>query len=232
MMHIISRKEHIFENRVEAASFLGKELSNKFRLEENSVVLGVPRGGIVIAQVVAKVLNLPFDIILSGKLSSPDEPEFAIGAITEDGSFTIDQNIVEWMNISSRYLDEEKKRKLQMLENRKKMYRSIMDKIPLSGKTVIITDDGIATGASLRAAITNIMREDPQTIIAAIPVGTLSGVQKIGEVADSVFCLFAPPSFRAVGEYYRNFDQVGDDEVLEILEKADKSNLKIAGIIR
>lgn len=107
-----------------------------------------------------------------------------------------------------------------------------MDKIPLSGKTVIVTDDGIATGASLKAAITSIMREDPQTIIAAIPVGTLSGVQKIGEVADSVLCLFAPPSFRAVGEYYRNFDQVGDDEVIEILEKAGKSNLKLAGTIR
>jgi putative phosphoribosyl transferase len=230
MVYVLSRRENIFENRLEAGRLLGRELSNKFRLTENTVVLGVPRGGLVVARGVSGILEAPLDIVLAGKLSAPDEPEFAIGAITADGSFFLDQNIVEWMNINPSYLEEEKKRKLQVLESRKKTYRSIVEKVVLSGKTVVVTDDGLATGASIKAALLCIKRENPKSLVAAIPVGSLSGIERIGEVADEVLCLNAPPSFHAVGEFYRNFEQICDDDVFEILREEKESRSKFAGL--
>jgi putative phosphoribosyl transferase len=220
-VRIISKYRRLFLNRNEAGTLLGQELK---RLNlENPVVMGIPRGGIVIAREVSHILDCEMDIVLSRKLGAPGNPELAIGAIAEDGSVFLNEMISSHVGAYNSYIVEEKARQLSVITARSARYRSILPKADLHSRPVIITDDGIATGATMQAALWVARREKPSYLIAAAPVGSQDSVEKLAGDADEVICLNTPPNFAGVGQFYMEFNQVDDKTVEEMIqEEAEK----------
>lgn len=214
-LYIISRSREAFEDREEAGRLLSKELK---RLDiKADVVLGIPRGGIVIAKEIARELKARVDIVLSRKLCAPGNPEFAIGAISEDGKEFINRPALSYTKASEAYVQTEKERQMAEIKRRRERYRKVRPKVSLEGKTVVITDDGVATGATFQAALWATRQEKPGALIAAIPVGALESIERLGMNADEVVCLRTPHHFYAIGQFYKKFNQVEDSEVLDIL---------------
>jgi predicted phosphoribosyltransferase len=219
MPQIISKQYRIFKNRYEAGTLLAEALAYVKKTVVDIIVVGIPRGGLIVADAIANELHLPLDLILISKLSAPYQPELAIGAIDENGNYYINRSLCALLQIPASYLTEEKKKKLAQLKEKKTQYRAIKPRLSLTGKTVIVVDDGIATGASLKAALILIKKDQPQQLLAAIPVGPLSAIQDLEGAADKIICWQAPPTFIAVGEFYEDFHQTTDAEVLTILKK-------------
>ncbi|TAN60892.1 phosphoribosyltransferase [bacterium] len=214
---MISYSDEPFSGRVEAAKLLAGELT-KFRAK-NAVVLGIPRGGVVIAKEIAFALDARLDIVLTHKLGAPGNPELAIGAITEDGKIFLNEMLAGRLDAESVYLKQEKGRQLAVIKRRVEQYRKILAKVPLKDSITIITDDGVATGATMKAALWAARREHPKMLIAALPVGPQDTVRELSQDADEVVCLRSPSFFGAIGQFYLDFSQVEDEEVLEILKK-------------
>lgn len=208
----------IFSNRAEAGKILGAKVKEK-GYGKDSLVLGIPRGGVVVAKEVAKILKCELDIIIPRKLRSPFNPELAFGAISDDDSLVIDESLVSLLNISQEFIEQEKKTQLEEIKRRRKKYN--MDKLlpDMEGKTVILVDDGIATGATMKAGVISVKKKKPEKIIVAIPVASPQSVEELKEITDEVICLYAPAYFAAVGQFYTEFSQTSDDEVIEILKK-------------
>lgn len=208
----------IFSNREEAGKILGAKVKEK-GYGKDSLVLGIPRGGVVVAKEVAKILKCELDIIIPRKLRSPFNPELAFGAISDDDSLVIDESLVSLLNISQEFIEQEKKTQLEEIKRRRKKYK--MDKLlpDMKGKTVILVDDGIATGATMKAGVISVKKKKPEKIIVAIPVASPQSVEELKEITDEVICLYAPAYFAAVGQFYTEFSQTSDDEVIEILKK-------------
>lgn len=208
----------IFSNREEAGKILGAKVKEK-GYGKDSLVLGIPRGGVVVAKEVAKILKCELDIIIPRKLRSPFNPELAFGAISDDDSLVIDESLVSLLNISQEFIEQEKKTQLEEIKRRRKKYS--MDKLlpDMKGKTVILVDDGIATGATMKAGVISVKKKKPEKIIVAIPVASPQSVEELKEITDEVICLYAPAYFAAVGQFYTEFSQTSDDEVIEILKK-------------
>ncbi len=208
----------IFSNREEAGKILGVKVKEK-GYGKDSLVLGIPRGGVVVAKEVAKILKCELDIIIPRKLRSPFNPELAFGAISDDESLVIDESLVSLLNISQEFIEQEKKTQLEEIKRRRKKYN--MDKLlpDMKGKTVILVDDGIATGATMKAGVISVKKKKPEKIIVAIPVASPQSVEELKEITDEVICLYAPAYFAAVGQFYTEFSQTSDDEVIEILKK-------------
>lgn len=208
----------IFSNREEAGKILGAKVKEK-GYGKDSLVLGIPRGGVVVAKEVAKILKCELDIIIPRKLRSPFNPELAFGAISGDDSLVIDESLVSLLNISQEFIEQEKKTQLEEIKRRRKKYN--MDKLlpDMKGKTVILVDDGIATGATMKAGVISVKKKKPEKIIVAIPVASPQSVEELKEITDEVICLYAPAYFAAVGQFYTEFSQTSDDEVIEILKK-------------
>lgn len=208
----------IFSNREEAGKILGAKVKEK-GYGKDSLVLGIPRGGVVVAKEVAKILKCELDIIIPRKLRSPFNPELAFGAISDDESLVIDESLVSLLNISQEFIEQEKKTQLEEIKRRRKKYN--MDKLlpDMKGKTVILVDDGIATGATMKAGVISVKKKKPEKIIVAIPVASPQSVEELKEITDEVICLYAPAYFAAVGQFYTEFSQTSDDEVIEILKK-------------
>lgn len=208
----------IFSNREEAGKILGVKVKEK-GYGKDSLVLGIPRGGVVVAKEVAKILKCELDIIIPRKLRSPFNPELAFGAISDDESLVIDESLVSLLNISQEFIEQEKKTQLEEIKRRRKKYS--MDKLlpDMKGKTVILVDDGIATGATMKAGVISVKKKKPEKIIVAIPVASPQSVEELKEITDEVICLYAPAYFAAVGQFYTEFSQTSDDEVIEILKK-------------
>lgn len=215
-LEIVSESGEPFEDRVEAGRLLAERLRG---LEGEVVVLGIPRGGVVVGRVLAEEMDAPLDIVLSRKLGAPGQPELAIGAVSEDGREFVDEALAARIGADHDYVEQEKVRVMQEIERRAERYRRLRPRIPLDGKTVIITDDGVATGATMQASLYAARRENPARLIAAVPVGSEYALRVICEYADRTLCLRAPTFFDAVGRFYRHFDQVGDEEVEAILRK-------------
>lgn len=214
---IVSRSEEPFNNRLEAGKLLGLEIK---RFQYNDpVVLGIPRGGMVIANEIAKVLGADLDIILTHKLGAPANSEFAIGSVGENGEVFINEDTVKYLGITSDYIMSEKERQLELIKQRLSTFREIHSKVSLEGKTAIVTDDGVATGSTMQAALWNIRQENPKEIIVALPVGPEETLQRLTKDADKVICLRVPSLLQAIGQYYAHFEQVEDGEVLEILNE-------------
>ena len=216
-VRIISRSGQAFANRDEAGKLLASHIG-KFR-GQNTVVLGIPRGGVIVAVKIAEELKMDFDVVLSHKLGAPYNPELAIGAICEDGTFFINTQIAAHTDADPNYIEMEKTRQLERMTERVKQYREVLPKIDLRDKVVIITDDGIATGASMQAAAWAVRREKPRKIVLAIPVGPEDSVMEISKDADETVCLRCPPYFAALSQFYYEFEQVEDSVLLEILER-------------
>jgi len=205
----------MFRDRHDAAEQLAAQLEKYGG--QNALVLGVPRGGVVIGSIVARNLNGEFDIVLTRKLRTPGNPELAMGAIDENGATYLNSLVVDILKISDDLIEEEKSRQLQEIRNRAESYRRIRPRIPLEGRTVILTDDGIATGSTMRAAIQMARAEEPSILVVALPVGPPGPVAEIEHDVDEMVCLRTPADFMAVGQFYISFEQVDDEEVERIL---------------
>lgn len=206
----------IFTNRVEAGKKLAEKLSS---VGSNTVVLGLARGGVVIAAAIAKELKCPFDVIIVRKIPSPGNEELAMGAVAEDGKPLFNDQIVSMFGVSKEYLQSEVERQRELIEKRKKLYREGRPLQVIQGKVAIIVDDGIATGATMRAAIASVKLKKPSKVILAVPVASKEAFQELSKEVDEAICLFLPKYFEAVGAFYREFAQVSDQEVIALLNQ-------------
>ena len=220
ILQIISKSSEPFGNRAEAGRLLACEL-HKYR-DVKAIVLGIPRGGVIIANQIAKSLGVDLDVVLSHKLGAPANPELAIGAVCEDGTVFVDERLAQYVDADADYIEHEKERQLNEIARRVELYRQILGKIDLDGRVVIITDDGVATGATMQAALWAVRQEKPETIILALPVGSEDTVRRLSQAADETVCLKTPSSFDALRRFYMNFSQVEDTQLLEILKEQHK----------
>jgi len=188
------------------------------------VVLGIPRGGVAVAYEIAKALNADMDIVLAHKLGTPGHEELAMGSVSEDGTLFLNQELVRKFDIGETYIQQEKARQLTEIQRRTKLIRQVWPKIPLEGRIVIITDDGVATGATIQAALWAVKLEHPKKLIVAIPVGPEDTIKKLAEDVDEILCLRMPPLFDAVGQFYEQFSPVEDNDVLRILWDSQKGS--------
>ena len=203
----------IFKDRVDAAQKLAKKL--EWIKTENPVILAIPRGGVVTGDVIAKTLGLSLDIVVSRKIGAPYNQELAIGAVAHDGSFFPNSELINALGIPKSYLDEKIAEQLQEIEHRLVKFRGRMD-YDLKNKTVVLVDDGIATGATVFVALEWIKKQKPKRVIVAIPVGPRDTIERLSQMAE-VVVLDDPIVFGAVGEFYQSFDQVEDYQVAEIM---------------
>ena len=209
----------VYTNREAAGQMLARRLMSY--AHTNAVVLGIPRGGVPVAKEVADALDAPLDVIVVRKLGAPGQPELGIGAVV-DGDHPraiFSQDIIEHLGVSDEYIGAEIARQLKEVNRRETAYRDGRAKVPLRGKTVIVIDDGIATGSSVRAALRGVRRQKPKRLILAIPVAPAESIEALQSDADEIVCLETPEDFFAVGQFYRDFRQVSDDQVKAILSK-------------
>ncbi|MBI4971365.1 MAG: phosphoribosyltransferase [Candidatus Omnitrophica bacterium] len=219
--NVLSEIDTPFEDRIEAGLLLAEEL--KSYKNKNVVVLGIPRGGLIPAREIARALDGDLDIVLSHKLGAPANPELAIGAVVEGGKVFLDEELLSQVAEDSEFILEEKARQLTVINQRAKSYRALLPKVPLTGRIVIVTDDGVARGLTMKAALWAARHEKPQKLIAAIPVAPKDNIKKLLPFADYILCLRAPAEFYSIGQFYRKFDQVSDVEVMKILsEEAER----------
>jgi predicted phosphoribosyltransferase len=214
----------IYEDRKDAAEFLAQKLKKKFgdQLKRaNAVILAIPRGGVVTGDVIAERLGIAMDVLVSRKVGSPFNPELAIGAVMHDGSFFPNENIIKMLGVPKSYIDQQIAIQMKEIERRLLKFRGSKG-YHLEGKFVILVDDGIATGATIFAAIKWLREQNVKNIVVAVPVGPSDTVPRLQAVADEVVVLQAPLLFGAVGEFYQDFSQVTDDEVVETMRKYAK----------
>ncbi|EMR03803.1 phosphoribosyltransferase [Cesiribacter andamanensis] len=202
----------MFTDRKEAGQALASRLEH-FK-DQQGVVVGVPRGGIPIGYEIAQALGWPLEIALSKKIGHPTNKEYAIGAVSLNG-YVVNRDIA----VPQEYLETEIARIRQALETTYHTYLQDQNPLPLSGKTVILTDDGVATGHTLLSVIDLLRRTKPARLVVAVPVSAPEALKKIEAVADETLCLASPREFRSVGQFYQAFDQVADQEVAALLHK-------------
>jgi len=215
-LNIISRSSEPFLNRTQAAELLAQKLEKL--TDKNTVILGIPRGGIVIAKNIAKKLSVDFDIVLSRKIGAPFNPEFAIGAVSEDGRVFFNKAVLYDIDIKQDYIKKAAQYELEEIKRRAALYRKVKPKLVLEGKTVIISDDGVATGVTMQATIWAVRQEKPNKVIIALPVGPYDVIVKLANESDEILCLRVPEFFSAVGQFYIDFPQIKDSQVLELLK--------------
>lgn len=208
-----------FHNRTEAGERLVAELT-AYRNHPQALVVALPRGGVVTGYEIAHDLHLPLDIIVPRKIGAPNNPEFAIGAITETGEGLFDADIIERYHIPREYIAREVEKEKREAQRRLQLYRSGRPAHNLENKIVLLVDDGIATGSTMRAAIASVRTKKPQKVIVVAPVVSPDTLEKLRQEADDIIYLLAPPGFMAVGEFYEEFSQTNDREVIDLMERA------------
>jgi putative phosphoribosyl transferase len=206
----------LFADRVDAGKRLVSALVDL--VDKNAIVLAIPRGGVVVGYEVAKAFGLPLDVIIPRKIGAPSQPELAIGAVTEDGTVLLDERLVERLRVSDYYIKEESKAQKVEIQRRLKVYRGDVPYPILANRDVILVDDGIATGSTMKAALASVRKRGAKTIVVGIPVGPPSTITELEQTADRVVCLHTPESFYAIGQFYRDFTQTSDEEVTRLLK--------------
>lgn len=201
----------MIRDRQDAAERLTERLL-KYR-GEDGIVLAIPRGGVPIGAFIAKELGMPVEVILSKKIGHPHNPEYAIGAVSMD---SVEVN--ESLSISQEYIEKETKKIQEELKRRYQLFMGSHKPTDLHNKLVILVDDGIATGHTLLATILMIKKQNPKKLIVAVPVAPPSAIEEFEPMVDELICLMAPPGFYAVGQFYENFQQVSDEEVISALK--------------
>lgn len=209
----------IFKDRQDAGQKLAQALK-KYKDQKDTLILALPRGGVVTAFEIAKELNLPLDLVVPRKIGAPDNEEYAIGAITESGEGIFNQEVIDSLGIPKEYLNKKIAEEKKEAQRRLKTYRQDRPILNLANKTVIIVDDGIATGLTMRAAIKSIKENKAQKIIVAVPVSAKDSLKEIGKEVDQIICLDAPLFFGAVGAFYHDFGQTSDEEVIELMKQS------------
>jgi putative phosphoribosyl transferase len=210
-------EQTLYRDRIEAGARLAKELE-EYR-GEHPVVLGIPRGGVPVAAEVARLLGGELDVMVARKLGAPGHEELAIGAVTADGARYLNQEILQAVGVDDRYLTEITERQTAEAAKREARFRGPHGPIELRGRTVILVDDGLATGATMRAAARAVRGREPARLIIAVPVGAREAVAALAEDADRVVCPAQPEPFIAIGLHYEDFGQVEDEEVLALLQR-------------
>jgi putative phosphoribosyl transferase len=211
----------MFENREQAGKKLAKEL--KKYAGKNIIVLAIPRGGVIVAKEIAKELNSKLDLIVPRKIGAPWERELAIGAVAQDGSLVLNEDLIKELGIPKEYIQKEKEKELKEIERRLKVYRGNKKFPELKNKIVVLVDDGIATGATIKAALKFIKNQKPKKIVIAVPVAPLDTLKELEKEVDEIICLEKPKFMGAISEFYLDFKQVEDEEVVEIMKEFLKS---------
>lgn len=205
----------IFENRFDAANKLLKPLAPYAR-NSDVVIIAIPRGGLELGIILAQGLKAPLDIIFAKKISYPNEPEYAIGAVTSDEAI-----IEKPTNVSTEYIDQEVQRVRAAIKAKEWLYKPVRSAIDLHNKIVILVDDGIATGNTIAVALKTLRQQKPKKLIVAVPVASREALAFIKPYTDSVICLMTPETFFGIGQFYRNFPQVSDETAIALLRKSN-----------
>src|SRR4051794_23288048 len=212
-----------FADRRDAGRALGAALAERLGGARDVVVLGLPRGGVVVAAEVAAALGAALDLVAVRKLGLPWQPELAMGAIAAAGDAVEavrPEKVLARANVDPAGFDEVRRRELVELRRGERAYRGVWPPVPLVGRTVVVVDDGLATGATMRAAVAAVRRSRPARVLVAVPVGSPKACADLAAAVDDVVCLWAPESFSAVGQGYGDFGATSDDEVREALASA------------
>jgi len=206
----------MFKDRDEAGRLLAGAL-DFLKGRKDVIVLAIPRGGVPVAKLVADSLGAPLDLVVTRKIGAPQEPELAVGAVTQDGEMIVDYELVGLLGISKAYLKRESARQAREVEVRMGKYRGDRPYPSLAGKTVVIVDDGIATGSTVKAAILSVRARKAAKVIVAAPVGPADRVEELSTMVDQVVCLSTPADFQAIGQFYEEFEQVSDEVVWKMM---------------
>ncbi len=207
-----------YANREDAGRKLAAELS-RFQ-EDNPVVLALPRGGVPVAWEVARELKVPLEVWVARKIGAPFQPELGIGAISEGGATWINRQLAGWVGASAEDISSVAEEEARELERRVRVYRGTRPAPEVKGRTVILVDDGIATGGTMRAAIASLKQHHPRRLIVAVPVAPPETVEELQREVDEVIAPEQPQDLMAIGLWYRDFHQTSDEEVLELLGRA------------
>jgi putative phosphoribosyl transferase len=219
-----------FADRIDAGKRLASGLANF--AGKNAIVLAIPRGGVVVGYEIAKALNSPLDVIIPRKIGAPGNPELAIGAMTEDGTIILDDALIRYMGVPVDYIKEESELQKREIERRLRFYRQNEPYPNLRGHDVIIVDDGIATGSTMKAALASVKSRGAKTVTVAVPVAPPSTIKELKKQADRVVCLYTPEYFQAIGQFYTDFTQTTDEEVIQLLkQRKQKNRKKPAGVL-
>lgn len=216
--------ETIYKNRMQAGLALAEQLDVYVRHAE-AIVLGLPRGGVPVGFAIAEALQLPLDILSVRKIGVPGYEECAMGAIATSGQRVVKPAVITLFDIDQRVIDEIAQRESVELQRREKLYRANRPPLQLEGRTVMLIDDGLATGCTMLAAIAAVHAQHAARVIVAVPVGAVDACEKIRTEADEVVCLKTPEPFYSVSVWYDDFTQVTDDEVNNFLARADQRRL-------
>ena len=215
----------LFVDRFHAGKLLAEKLKDLIASKyledykkDNIVVLGIPRGGVEVAYVIAKEFDLPLRVIIPRKIGAPFNEEFAIGAVTEDGEVLLNTEAMLVYNIPKEYLIKKVKEEMEEIKKRKELYQGFKEEIPLKDKVVILVDDGIATGLTVKAALNYIKKQNPKAIILAVPVLPADRVETFKKLVDDLVYVEAPIDFWAVGQFYQNFSQTSHETVIRLLK--------------
>lgn len=209
----------IFKNRREAGRRLATALIKRGYKGKNTLVIGIPRGGLVVADEVAKALSATLDVVIARKLRAPYQPELGIGAVVDGDHIVLNEEVLRSVGASQNYLDREIAYQKEEAARRLRFYRDGRPNPEVTGKTVIVVDDGIATGYTFRASLESLRQRLPDRLVAAAPVASRDSSEMLKAFADEVVCLHTPVSFCAVGAWYENFGQISDEEAAAILRR-------------
>jgi predicted phosphoribosyltransferase len=213
-----AEQQEPFANRREAGLELARQLEH-FAGRTDIVVLALPRGGVPVAYEVARALGAPLDVFLVRKLGLPGHRELAMGAIASGGVRVLNNDVVAWYRIPDVIIDEAAREEQAELERRERLYREGQPPVELAGRVVLLIDDGLATGSTMKAAVQAVRARAPSRIVVAVPVGAPDTCQEFQTIADEVVCARIPQRFNAVGQWYRDFSQTSDQEVRQLLHE-------------
>jgi predicted phosphoribosyltransferase len=217
----------MFRDRKDAGIRLTERL-RQYADQEGVLVLALPRGGVTVGLEIATALHAPLDVLIVRKVGFPWQPELAAGAVSETGTIVLNQSLIATGNVSKEYLDAEVARQREELDRRVGLYRGGRPIAALAGKTVLLVDDGIATGATVKAAVQTLRKEGIRKLVVAVPVAPPTSAAELTAMADEFVCLATPEDFMAVGSFYRDFTQVTDEEVVAMLRQAAGTEKKAA----
>ncbi|MFX4262967.1 phosphoribosyltransferase [Pelotomaculum propionicicum] len=213
-------KSLIFKDRVDAGKQLAERLAG--RVERGGLVLAIPRGGVVVGAEIARKLGLEIDLIIPRKIGSPQNPEVAVGAVTQDGSTILNKQLVEMLKITELELEEAISREIKEIKRRTALYRGTEEHKDMAGLQVVVVDDGVATGYTMFACLRSAKILHPKELILAVPVAPPDTLAQLKKEVDYAVCLHVPEDFYAVGQFYERFDQTRDEEVIKIIKELKK----------
>ena len=215
----VDRSPHEFRDRAEAGTMLVR-LLDRYSSRDDLVILALPRGGVPVAFEIASGLRAPLDVLVVLKIGADRQPELALGAVADGGAVVFNDDLIRRLGLSASAMTEAIETKREQIAGRARSLRGDRAAIGLAGATVILVDDGLATGASMRAAIAAVRDQSPARVVVAVPVASREAADAIGRRADELVAITCPTSFVSVGNWYRSFTQVRDDDVRAMLERA------------